>query len=121
LSVVSRRSGPATEFAVNWESVGVGDAGRAVAGMSIYGRELDRNAKGVHSTGVDLERKYWVALALYGILGVLAWFTLGEGQVLVFGKPVEVRLLPLVILAGLALRTVLARQAERIRRGGEKE
>jgi len=39
-------------------------------------------------------------------LGVLVWFTLGEGKVLVAGKPVGLRLLPLLIIGGLALRTV---------------
>jgi hypothetical protein len=86
--------------------------------MSLNGRELDRKAKELHSTGSDLDRKYWVALALYAILGALAWFTLGEGKVLVMGRPVDLRLLPLIVLGGLALRTVLARQAEKIRRGG---
>ena len=81
----------------------------------------ERGIEGLHSTGSDLDRKYWVALALYGVLALLVWFTMDAGRVLVFGKPVDLRLLPLVILAGLALRTVLARQAERIRRGGEKE
>jgi len=64
-----------------------------------------------------LERRFRLALALYAILATLAWFTLGEGSVFVAGRPVEIRMLPLVILGGLALRTVLARQAERIRRG----
>jgi hypothetical protein len=36
------------------------------------------------------------------------------------GKPVELRLVPLMILGGLALRTVVALQADRIRRDGEK-
>jgi hypothetical protein len=36
----------------------------------------------------------------------------------VAGRPVELRLLPLVVLGGLALRTVLARHAEKIRRSG---
>jgi hypothetical protein len=31
------------------------------------------------------------------------------------GRPVELRLVPLVVIGGLALRTVLARQAEKIR------
>jgi hypothetical protein len=74
----------------------------------------------LHSTGSDLERKYWLALALYGVLAALVWFTMGEGKVLVFGKPVELRLLPLIVIGGLALRTVLARSAEKIRRSGEK-
>jgi hypothetical protein len=71
------------------------------------------------SAGSDLDRRYRVALVLYVVLAALAWFTLGEGKVLVGGKLVEVRLLPLVILGGFALRTVLARQAEKIRRGGD--
>ncbi len=65
----------------------------------------------------DLDRKFWVALALFAILAALVWFTMGEGAVLVFGRPVEMRLVPLIVIGGLALRTVLARQAEKIRRG----
>ena len=92
--------------------------------MSLYGRELERKMKGLESAGPDsagsdMDRKFWVALALFAALAALAWFTLGEGRVLVMGRPVELRLLPLIIIGGLALRTVLARQAERIRRGGD--
>jgi hypothetical protein len=75
--------------------------------------------KSLKSTGSDLDRKYWVAMALYAILAALAWFTVGEGAIFVHGKPVELRLLPLIVIGGLALRTVLARQADKIRRGGE--
>jgi hypothetical protein len=89
--------------------------------MSLYGRELDRKAKGLQSTGSDLDRKYWAALVLYAVLAVLVWFTMDAGTVLVHGKPVELRLLPLIILGGLALRTVLALHADKIRRGGDKE
>jgi hypothetical protein len=77
--------------------------------------------KGLKSTGSDLDRKFWMALALYAILAALAWFTVGEGAVLVYGKPVELRLLPLIFIGGMALKTVLARHAEKIRRGGEKD
>ena len=80
--------------------------------------ELDRGK--LNRSGSDLERKFPVALLLYGILAALAWYTLGEDKVLVGGKPVELRLLPVIIIAGLALRTVLARQADRIRRSGDK-
>ena len=72
--------------------------------------------EGVHSTGSDLDRKFWIALGLYGCLAVLVWFTMGEGKVLVHGRPVELRLVPLLVIGGLALRTVVAHQAERIRR-----
>jgi hypothetical protein len=67
-----------------------------------------------------MDRRFPVALLLYGALAALAWFTLDVGKVFVLGKPVEMRLIPLLILGGLALRTVLARQAERIRRGGDE-
>jgi len=76
--------------------------------------------KDVKRSGSDLERRYPVALALYGILAVLVWFTMGEGKVLVLGRPVELRLIPIVIIGSFALRTMLARQADRIRHGGDE-
>jgi len=77
--------------------------------------------KGLSSAGSDLDRKYWIALALYAVLAALAWFTLGDGAILIHGRPVALRLFPLIIIGGLALRTVFARQADKIRRGGGKE
>ena len=64
----------------------------------------------------NLERRFPVALGLYAVLALLVWFTMGAGKVLVHGRPVELRLLPLIVIGGLALRTILARHAERIRR-----
>ena len=69
--------------------------------------------------GSDLERKYPVALALYLVLGLLVWFTVGEGAVQVFGRPVEIRLVALLVIGSFALRTVVARQADKIRHGGD--
>ena len=54
--------------------------------MSNYGRELDREMKGLENTGSELDRKFWIALALYAVLAALAWFTVGEGKVLVGGQ-----------------------------------
>jgi hypothetical protein len=68
----------------------------------------------------DLDRRFYTALWAYAVLGALAWFTLGEGSVFVAGRPVELRLLPLLVLGGFALRTVVARQAEKIRRDEKK-
>jgi len=70
------------------------------------------------SAGSNLDRKYWIALGLYGVLAGLVWFTMDAGKVLVWGKPVELRLLPLIVIGGMVLRTVLARHAEKIRRDG---
>ena len=86
-----------------------------------YNAEQRRKVQGLHSTGSDLDRKYWIALALYGALAALVWFTMDAGKILVWGKPVELRLVPLIVIGGLALRTVLALQADKIRHGGEKD
>ena len=76
--------------------------------------------KGLMSSSSDLDRKFWIALGLYAVLAVLAWFTVGEGTIFVEGKPVALRLFPLILIGGMALKTVLARHAEKIRRGGGK-
>ena len=69
--------------------------------------------------GSDLQRRYPIALLLYGVLAALCWFTVGEGTIVLFGRRVELRLIPILILATFALRTVLVRQADKIRHGGE--
>ena len=75
----------------------------------------------VKSAESDLDRKFWAALGMFAILAVLVWLTMGDGSVLVFGRPVELKLIPLIVIGGMALRTVLARHAEKIRRAGEKD
>jgi cation transport ATPase len=80
------------------------------------GTDQDR----LKQSGADLDRKFWIAIVLFVLLAGLVWFTMGEGKMIVFGKPVESRLLPLIVIGGLALRTVLARSAEKIRRSGEE-
>jgi len=67
-----------------------------------------------------LEQRFHLAMALYAVLAALVWFTMDEGKVLVQGRPMDIRLLPLIVIGGLALRTVIAHQAEKIRRDGEK-
>ena len=76
-----------------------------------------RREERLGSTGSELERKYWIALVLYAGLAVLAWFTIGEGKVSIFGRMIDMRWIPIFILATFAFRTVMAMQADRIRRG----
>jgi hypothetical protein len=64
----------------------------------------------------DLDRKFWGALAMFAVLAALVWFTMDAGSVPVFGRPVELKLVPLIVIGALALRTILARQAEKIRK-----
>jgi hypothetical protein len=66
----------------------------------------------------DMDRKFRVALILYALLAVLSWFTL-DAKIPVGGQLVELRLVQLVIIGGMALRTVLAMKAEKIRREGQ--
>ena len=72
-------------------------------------------------TGSDLDKRFPIALGLYAGLAMLVWFTMDAGKIMVMGRPVDIRLVPIVIIAGLALRTVLARSAEKIRRSGDGE
>ena len=64
----------------------------------------------------SLDRKYWIALGLYAVLAVLAWFTIGEGTVAVFGRQIAIRWIPVFILGTFAFRTYIAMQADRVRR-----
>ena len=70
-------------------------------------------------TASELEKKYWIALALYALLAVAAWFTIGEGKIAVLGKMVDMRWIPIFVLAMFAFRTVMAMQADRLRRGSK--
>jgi hypothetical protein len=78
-----------------------------------------RREERLGSTGLELERKYRIALALYVVLAVVVWFTIGEGKVPVFGRLIEIRWIPIFVLATFAFRTVMAMQADRIRRSKE--
>ncbi len=69
--------------------------------------------------GISLEKKYRVALALYAGLAILSWFTL-DASIPVGGRLVELRFVPLVIIGGFALRTMVAMRAEKIRREGQE-
>jgi hypothetical protein len=82
-----------------------------------------RMIEGLHSTGPDLDRKFWPAMGLFAVLAVVVWFTLGEGTTLVSGKPVAIRTIVLLVIGLFVFRTVMAREADKIRRRklGEQE
>ena len=69
--------------------------------------------------GISLEKKYRVALALYAGLAILSWFTL-DARIPVGGRLMELRFVPLVVIGGFALRTMVAMRAEKIRREGQE-
>ncbi len=66
------------------------------------------------------DRKFWIALGLYGVLAVVIWFTLGEGSVVVLGRSVEIRLIPLFVIGTFVFRTYIAREADKIRHRDER-
>jgi hypothetical protein len=70
-------------------------------------------------SGTTLEKKYRVALVLYVGLAVLSWFTL-DARIAVGGRLVELKFVPLIIIGGLALRTMVAMRAEKIRSEGQE-
>jgi hypothetical protein len=70
---------------------------------------------------MDPERKFWIALGLFGILAVVIWFTFGDDRVLVFGRQIEMRWIPLFIIGTFVFRTVMAHEADKIRRSSENQ
>jgi ABC-type long-subunit fatty acid transport system fused permease/ATPase subunit len=66
-----------------------------------------------------VNQKFWVSLLLYALLAVVIWFTLGEGTTFVFGRSVQIKLIPLFILGTFVFRTVIAHEADKIRRRGD--
>ena len=76
--------------------------------------EVDDQRFEMMEPGSSLEKKYRAALVLYAGLAVLSWFTL-DARISVGGRLVEMKFIPLIIIGGLALRTVVAMRAEKIR------
>ena len=62
------------------------------------------------------ERKFKIALLLYGVLAIAIWFSFGESTVFVFRRQIELRWIPLFVVATFVFRTVMAREADKIRR-----
>ncbi len=89
--------------------------------MNLYRAGQKRMMEGFGSTGDELDRKidqkFWAALGMYAVLAVLVWFTMSADKVMVFGRAIELRWIPLFVIGVMALRTLLARHAEKIRRG----
>jgi hypothetical protein len=85
----------------------------------VAGIDAGSGREGLKRLGQDMVRKFRVAMVLYALLAALSWFTL-DGKIQVGGRLVELRLVPLVIIGGLALRTMVAMRAEKIRREGQE-
>ena len=66
------------------------------------------------------DRKFRIAMVLYGVLAVAIWFTFGEDKIHVSGGQVQIRWIPLLIIGLFAFRTWVAREADKIRRRNQE-
>ena len=64
-------------------------------------------------------KRFYVALAIYVVLGLLIWVTMDDVPLPVGGGHVGIRSLTLIVLAMFAVRTVLHWRADQIR--GEQD
>ena len=66
-------------------------------------------------------KRFYVALAIYAVLGLLIWATMEDVPLPVGNGQIGIRSLTLIVLALFAVRTVLHFRAERIREEQDEE
>ena len=66
-------------------------------------------------------KRFYVALAIYAVLGLLIWVTMEDVPLPVGNGHVGIRSLTLIVLAVVAVRTVLHFRAEKIRDEQDEE
>ena len=64
---------------------------------------------------MEKHKKFWIALVVYVLLGLLIWTTLDDIPISIAGGKVSIRGLALAIVAFFAVKTVLHWKAEQIR------
>ncbi len=64
-------------------------------------------------------KRFYVALAIYAVLGLLIWITMEDVPLPVGSGRIGIRSLTLIVLAVFALRTILHFRADQIR--GEQD
>jgi hypothetical protein len=66
-------------------------------------------------------KRFYVALAIYAVLGLLVWVTMEDVPLPVGNGQIGIRSLTLIVLAVFAVRTVLHFRAEQIREERDEE
>ena len=66
-------------------------------------------------------KRFYVALAIYLVLGLLIWVTMEDVPLPVGGGQIGIRSLTLIVLAVFAVRTVLHWRADQIRDEQDEE
>jgi hypothetical protein len=94
------------------------------------GESLDLREQGrvsiVGSAFMDQQKKFYVALAIYAVLGILIWMTIDDipvplPQAVSGWVHITLRQVTLIVVGMFALRTTLHWNAERIRAERERE
>jgi hypothetical protein len=70
---------------------------------------------------MDQRKRFFVAMALYAVLALLAWLTMDDSSISIGSGQISVRGLTFALLAFFAARTVLHWNAERIRAQKESQ
>jgi uncharacterized membrane protein len=70
---------------------------------------------------MQMRKRFYVALAVYAVLGLLIWATMEDVPLPVGNGRLGIRSLTLIVLALFAVRTVLHFRAERIREERDRE
>jgi membrane protein DedA with SNARE-associated domain len=70
---------------------------------------------------MEQRKRFYVALAIYAVLGLLIWLTIDNIPIPVSGVHVTLRQAALAVLALFVIRTVLHWRAEQIRAEREQE
>jgi hypothetical protein len=70
---------------------------------------------------MDQRKRFYIALAIYAVLGVLIWMTIDDIPIPGSAVHVTLRQLTLGVLVLIVLRTVLHWRAEQIRSERERE
>ena len=70
---------------------------------------------------MQIRKRFYVALAIYAVLGLLIWAMMEDVPLPVGNGQIGIRSLTLIVLAVFALRTVLHFRAERIRDQQDEE
>jgi hypothetical protein len=66
-------------------------------------------------------KRFYVALAIYAVLGLLIWVTMEDVPLPVGNGQIGIRSLTLIVLAVFAIRTVLHWRADQIRDEQDEE
>jgi heme A synthase len=70
---------------------------------------------------MEKRKRFYVALAIYAVLGILIWVMMEDVPLPVGSGHVGIRSLTLIVLAVFALRTVLHFRADQIREEQDEE